>query len=177
MDKALPYVCSPKLTAYDKLWMNIQLELLDSGIKHGIPERSIMKPVNMLTELTARSPEYLVNNVKSDRYDTFQKKFDRDPSKIFTIHNRVSQLKAMLQHNIFKYFDNSMQKTADIVKSEVYMIVAEKDHILNAQPAIEFAKVLDCDILIFHGSCGHLSIGCEMDISRKIINEFFSSTE
>jgi len=56
----------------------------------------------------------------------------------------------------------------------VLIIVSETDHMVNPQPAIDFARVLECDLVVLENNCGHLALGCEMDRCIDIINQFFN---
>lgn len=173
MDKALPYVCSPALTSYDLLRQQMELEIIAIAHKTRLPERDIQRLTNIFTELFARTPEYVVGHHPRDEFETYLAGFERDPSERFTSWNKASQIRAMQQHNIFHRFNNSAEEAAAAIKAEILMIVSATDHIVNPGPALTFARLLDCEIVVLENHCGHLAIGCEMERCRLIVIDFF----
>ena len=79
----------------------------------------------------------------------------------------------MINFNISEGFNGSLKKAAEAIKAKVFMIVSSTDHILNPQPAIDFAQMLNAEIMILENNCGHLAIGCEMEKCSNAINAFF----
>lgn len=173
--KHVAYVPTPKSSVYDLLYWNIQLNTIKTGMKYNIPAREYMKGVNLVTNLNARTPEYLVRNVTSGLLDTIIMKSERDPDTIFTPENYLEQLSAMMHHNIYKYADEAViHKTA---RERVFLIISKYDHILNPEPALTLSKNSGCKTKIFESDCGHLVIGCNMEESRKLIADYFAGRE
>lgn len=173
MDKALPYVCSPALSSYDLLQIEAQLALIAAARKAGYRERQIQRLTNINTALFARTPEYVVEQHPRDAFEEYLAGFDREPSERFTSWNRVSQLRAMRHHNIFRNFNGSAENAAKAIKAELLMIIAATDHSVNPIPAREFAAIMGCESVILENSCGHLAVGCEMERCSRIVRDFF----
>jgi len=173
IDKALPYVCSPALSSYDLLQLQLQLEIIETARKARYPERKIQRLANIVTELFGHTPEYIVKKHPGDEFEKYLAGFDHKPSQQFTSWNKASQVRAMQQHNIFRHFEGSEENAAHAIKAEILMIVSATDHIVNPIPAIEFAKVLGCKIVVLENNCGHLAIGCEMERCSRIVTDFF----
>lgn len=173
MDKALPYVCSPALTSYDLLRQQLELEIIETARAAGYTEAEIQRLANIYTELFGHTPEYIIAKHPRENFEDFLATFSREPSQRFTSWNKASQIRAMRQHNIYRYFNGSEEKAARAIQAEVLMIVSKTDHIVNPLPAMEFARLLDCEIVVLENNCGHLAIGCEMERCRRIANDFF----
>ena len=173
IDKAVPYVCSPRPTSQDLLLMQVKKEILEIGKKYNIPEQEILKTYDLLNAYVAHSPEYRVQNTSYEQFPDFLAGFENTPTTKFTAANRLCQLHALMNFNISDNFDNSLQKAAEAIKAKIFMIVSATDHILNPKPAIEFAEMINSKIMILENNCGHLAIGCEMEKCAKAINSFF----
>jgi homoserine O-acetyltransferase len=173
IDKAIPYVCSPRPTSQDLLLMHVKKEILEIGQQYNIPEQEILKTYDLLNVYTAHSPDYRVRNTSYEQFPDFLAGFENTPLSKFTAADRLCQLHALMNFDISENFDNSLQKAAESLKATVLMIVSSTDHILNPQPAMEFAKMINAKIMILENDCGHLAIGCEIERCSKAINSFF----
>lgn len=176
IDKALPYVCSPALSSFDLLRQQMELDIIATAHKTRLPEQDIQRLTNIFTELFARTPEYVVEHHPRDEFETYLAGFERDPSERFTSWNKAAQLRAMQHHDIYRRFHNSAEETAAAIQAEVLMIVSATDHLVNPLPAMEFARLLDCEIVVLENDCGHLAIGCEMERCAAIVNNFFKKS-
>ena len=176
MDKALPYVCTPRPSSSDLLIMNIRKQILEKGLKYNIPENEILETYDMLTAYIAHTPEYRIQKTSFEEFSEFFSGFLNKPLSRFNANNRLCQLNALINFNISEKFDGSMKKAAEAIKAEVSMIVSKTDYILNPQPAIDFAKMLNAEIMILENNCGHLAIGCEMEKCGNAVNAFFKQS-
>ncbi len=174
IDKAIPYVCTPQPTSQDLLLMNVKKRILETGLKNNLAEEEILKTYDMLTAYVARTPEFRVKKTSYDEFPGFLSGFTKKSPSLFSAANRLCQLNALMNFNISSKFDHSMVKAASTIKAKVFMIVSSTDHIINPQSAIEFAKLINSDVLILENNCGHLAIACEMEKCAKAINSFFN---
>jgi len=173
IDKALPYVCTPRPSSQDLLIMNVRKQILEKGLKYNIPENEILETYDMLTAYIARTPDYRVQHTSYEDFPKFLSGFTNSSSSKFSAANRLCQLNALMNFNISERFNGSMEKAAEAINAEVFMIVSKTDHILNPQPAIKFAEMLNTEIMILENNCGHLAIGCEMEKCGNAVNAFF----
>lgn len=172
MQKAIPYSPSPFCTPYDLLRWNIYLHIIESGKSSEMPLKDIHKTLNMLTFHSATTPEERNNRIKRSEFTTFLETFNKEPSKIFTLENWKAQIKAMVKHDITRNFDYSLEKTVEAVKAKVFVIISETDQVLIPKPAIEFATLLNCELLRLTNNCGHLALGCDMEKVSSEISQF-----
>ncbi len=171
--KAVPYVCTPKSTANDLLQWNIRLEIIDSYRKLGADDRQINKILSMLSAQLGRTPDYLAEKINADEFKKYLDSFDREPGVTFTIDNYRAQLKAMISHNIYNRFGNSIDSAANVITAEVFMIISLTDHLLHPKTSMELAEKINAKLLILDNNCGHLAVGCELDRCSREIRDFF----
>ena len=177
IDKAVPYVCSPRRTTYDQLLMYFREELILSYQELNASDTLINKMLKVSSAIFGRSPDYIIEHVSFNELPEYLEKFDKlVPSKTFTIDNYLSQLEAMRTHNIYKDYDNSVIKTAKVIKAKVFMIVSMSDHLVNPATSLELADVLHAKVLKLTNNCGHLAVGCELQKCSVEINKFLTDT-
>lgn len=174
MSYAAPYVGTPRQTSYDMLLWHLRLYLIETGRKAGMTDREIRKALDIHTAIVGRTPAYVVRTVPVEKWPEYWKSFDNPPARPqFTIDNIRIQLKSMIGHNIYRWYENSPEKTARAMKAKVFIIVGSKDMTVNPTPALEFAPLIHARTLILDNDCGHIAPGCELERTGKAINEFF----
>ncbi len=172
MDKAVAWVGSPKLTFYDLLLWNTELQIIDTGLKCHAPEMDIMKAIADITELNIRTPEFYATKMEPEKFYGDIKEYQDSFSSEFNVYDWRSQLKAMIAHNVSAPYNDDMKAAASRVKAEVLSIVNLQDHMVNPLPAIEFARLIHAETFELNNDCGHLGPGCEIDTVDQVINKF-----
>lgn len=167
IERALPYVCTPRLSSYDMFRLSFIKELLDSNMS----DREKLKLVNMITALTAHSPEHI--DQEKERESDFVTPYIPSQEPVFDVNNRRTQLTAMMAHDISRNYEGSMEKAASIITAKMFLIMSKTDHILYPGPALEFARITGSPYLMLENNCGHLAIGCEMQRCAVAVNRFF----
>ena len=173
IDKIVAYGATPKMTSYDLLWMNTHLEIIETLKKRGVSEREIKKISNMMIAMVARTPAYVVDNIKLEDFPEYLSSFDKEPSNIFTIDDFIIQLKAMMMHDISRDYE-SLVELAEIIKSDLFIIVSETDMMVNPTEALKLAEILGCKKLVLNNNCGHLAPSCEIERVKEEIDQFLS---
>ncbi len=174
IQRAVPYVSSPRLSSYDLLVMNFRREIIETGRRNGVTDREIMTLLNMNNELLGRTPDYIHERQSRDDFNTYLTAFDREPSSQFTVDNYLTQLNAMIDHDISRHFGKSIELAAKQVRGNVMVIVSETDHLIHPAPAIEFARLINAGLTVLQNDCGHLAVGCEIEMTSQLIQAFFS---
>ncbi len=172
MDKAIPYVGSPRLSAYDLMLHMLRLEIIEAGRQYGCPNDTILGLIRSVEHLVARTPDYFAGNTDREAVPGIIADFMENQSQTFTLDNYAAQLQAMVSHNVARNFDNDLQKAAQQVEAEVFVIVGLQDHIVHPAPALAFAELLDARTLKLDSDCGHLCVGCEMDTVKQVVAQF-----
>ncbi|MBI5476106.1 MAG: alpha/beta fold hydrolase [Ignavibacteriales bacterium] len=175
MDKAVIEVGTPKLTSNDLLLWNSELLAIEEGLKCNASLESITNTVAAIHTLNLQTPDYYVDHVSSEEFPKYLKNTENDLAKSFNPYNWMSQLCAMINHNIFYLFNNDMKKVAAIVKAKVFIVVCKQDRMVNPRPALNFAKLIKAETLELDNNCGHYGVGCEMEKVVSAINKFLSN--
>lgn len=175
INKIVAYVCSPKLTAYDLLWMNTQLRMMETLRKYGSTEKEIKTLSDMMTAWISRTPEYVSENIKVEDFENYFMKFENEPIQTFTNDNYIAQMKAMIQHDISREFNNSMEEAANAIKANLFLIVSKNDMMVNPLESIRLAELTNSRLLILDNNCGHLAVSCEFDRVKSEIDDFLSN--
>ncbi len=172
MDKAVPVVGSPKLTFYDLLLWNTEVQIVDNGLESHAPEEGIMKAIADITELNIRTPDYYVTHMKPENYYKVMSEDQESFAKGFNPYDWRSQLEAMIHHNVSAPYGDNMKRAAARVKAKVMMVMNLQDHMVNPHPAMAFAKLINAKTLILNNPCGHLGPVCKAAEVNRTINEF-----
>ncbi len=177
IDKAVPYVATPRRSTYDDLIMRFRKRMITSYQELGASDSLINIMLNYSTQLFARSPEYIVKKISHENFENYieEKIEKREPITTFPVENHLAQLNAMEDYNIYKNFNNSIEETAKHIKAKVLLILNKTDHLVNPTPALSLAEVLKCEVLLLDNNCGHLGIGCELKRCGDEISRFLES--
>jgi homoserine O-acetyltransferase len=166
MDRAIPIVGTPKLTAYDLLLWEAEMHAIkadrswNNGEYKSTPEAG-MRTVADIHALALETPGYRVRQTDPKDFEKFLTTTEQDTMRGFDSNNWVRQLEAMLSHDVSKSFGGEMPRAAAAVKARVLIIVGLRDHMVNPQPALGFARLLHAKTLELDSDCGHLAPGCE----------------
>lgn len=172
MNKVVAYVTTPKLSSFELLMMNTQLNIIETNKRYGVSEQETRKTLAMFMAGLGRTPDNLVNKIKPEDFESYLNSFDREYSQTFTLDDYCTQVKAILKHNIYSLFNNSMEETANHIKAKLFFIISETDLLVNPIETIKFAEYLNAKTLLLNNNCGHLAVTCEMELCRTVIDEF-----
>jgi homoserine O-acetyltransferase/O-succinyltransferase len=162
MDLAVPIVGSPRLTSYDLLLWQAEIEAAqDDPMFQGgtYTEKPKLALVDFIHTMNLSTPAHYARTVKRNDYDKEQETFYKKGILPFDANDWVSQLEAMIHHDIAD--GGLMETAAKKVKAKVFIVVASQDHMVNPQPALDFAPLVHAQTLVLESDCGHLSPGCE----------------
>lgn len=173
--RIVAYVSSPKLTTFDLLWTNLQVNLVEYLISINTPGRSIKAFSDMITALISRTPHYLNRTIQVSDFNSYFNKFYKEPDSIYTLENYLTQLKAIVSYNILSELNNDLETAAKQVKSKLLIIVSDSDMMVNPDNAILFAELSNSELVVLKNNCGHLAVNCEMEKVRNLINNFLTS--
>ncbi|MFO7524261.1 MAG: alpha/beta fold hydrolase [Ignavibacteriaceae bacterium] len=174
ISKVVAYVCSPKLNSYDLLWMNTQLKMIETLKKYGAEEKEIKNLSKMLTAWISRTPEYINENININEFQSYLKSFEPEMTNPFTLDDYVSQMKAMISHDISRNYNYSMEKTSENIKAKLLIIVSKNDLMVNPVESIRLAELTGAELIILDNDCGHLAVSCEFEKIKNEIDLFLS---
>jgi homoserine O-acetyltransferase len=170
MDVAIPVVGSPKLTSYDMLlWRTEEAGMLadpayEGGRYAGNPKLPV---VQLIHNMNLTTPEFRVQHTSPGEFAAFFAGTEATTNGAFDANDWRWQIHAMLAQDIGKY--TSLEAAAAKVKARVLVVSSRQDHMVNPNPAINFAPSIHAKLLVLEGNCGHLATGCEADTVRPAI--------
>ena len=174
MDKTVSIVGSPQLTAYDLLlWRSTLLALeADPSWKEGrYSSQPALHLMNMVQTLALYTPQYLVSHNPRKEYQKFESELVQGPDDL-DANDTLRQIQALLSADVAAPFDGSLQGAAATVRSQMLVIVNKQDHVVNPQPAADFARMLHAPLLELDNDCGHRAHTCEMKRIGEAVAEF-----
>ena len=162
MDAVLTWVGSTRLTPQDlMLWRGEKNAVLDSKIfNDGNYQAGVTIPaVADMHFLELTTPSHINQDMKLSDFGSEAEKVEANEK--FDPSDRVRQLEAMMSLDLSKKFGGDMEAAARAVKARFLIVVAKQDHMVNPQPALDFAKMLHVEPIVLGSNCGHLAPGCE----------------
>lgn len=174
IDKIVSYVSTPKLSSFDLLMMNIQLNIIETDKRYGVSEQETRKTLAMLMGGLGRTPDYFVSKIKPEDFESYLKSFDKDYSQTFTLEDYFFQLKAIIKHDIYASYNESREETVKHIKSKLFLIISETDLLVTPVETKNFAESVNAKTLLLNNNCGHLAVSCEIERCRKEIDTFLS---
>lgn len=165
MDQAVSIVGSPKLGAYDMLLWQAELNAIERALAAYSDARkaraAAMSAVAELHELAIRTPGGFNAMNQTEQVEALIAKKSADLILRADPHDWASQLRAMMTHDIFHGSGISMDRITLPVKGKLLVIVAEQDHMVTPDTALEFAQAVQAETLVVDGDCGHLVFECD----------------
>jgi homoserine O-acetyltransferase len=171
MQKAIPIMGSPRMAPFDLLLFNAELRAAETICTINDGEGSGLKTLAALQALTSRTPEYYLKNLS--RSDV--PRVLADTEKILMKYNLADwawQVKAIIGHDIFKPPVTSEERAAKSIRTKLLVIVSRNDLMVNPEPALALANVLESKSLVLQGDCGHFSFLCEADQINSAASSF-----
>jgi homoserine O-acetyltransferase len=165
-DRAVPIVGTPKLAPNDVLLWEAERHAIEAdaawaGGNYREPPASAMRTVSDIHNLALSTPaRYNAQNRGKEMSGVLAESAKATLESMDT-NDWYRQLDAMLAHDVFQPFGGDMARAAQAVKARVTVIVAEQDHMVNPEPALEFARVLKATVVTLTSDCGHVAPGCE----------------
>jgi homoserine O-acetyltransferase len=166
LDRAVPIVGTPKLTAYDTLLWEAERHAIEGAAdwKQGEYQQrpaAAMRTVSDIHNLAISTPGRYASENRGKNMAGVLATAEKATLEGMDANDWYRQLEAMLGHDIFRAFGGDIARAARAVKAKVAVIVAAKDHMVNPGPALEFAGALHAGVVELESECGHLAPGCE----------------
>ena len=167
MDKAIPIIGTPKSSSYDLFVWQTQADMINDA---GSDENAIklaMRRVYDICYMNCYTPSYFIRKVKPEEMNNW-----RNYNRIMNSKDYLAQLEAMIKHDIYKSASIEMENITNVVKTDVLIIVALQDHLVNPVSSIAFAKQLDYTLVELTGDCGHIAVWCEANKIKEATSSF-----
>jgi homoserine O-acetyltransferase len=170
---AVPILGTPRLTSYDLEVKRIMVETIldDPGYLDGkYTAEPALKLANLFGALVVTSPEHLNHSVPRDQLAGFFAKTEA-PQPI-DANDRLWQLRAIMTQDVIG--TRTLADAAQATKPKFLVIVSAEDHLVNPQPALDWAAATGAPVYISHGSCAHLIMDCDAQAVSSRVRQFLA---
>ena len=82
------------------------------------------------------------------------------------------QAEAMISHNVARDYDDELYQAAERVTSELLIIVGADDRVVTPQPAMDFAALIDSQLVVLDEDCGHGDPSCALKEFSTLVRGF-----
>jgi homoserine O-acetyltransferase/O-succinyltransferase len=171
LDLAIPILGTPRLTAYDLEVKEIMLGTIyeDPGYQDGqYTVEPALKLANLFGSLIVTTPE--LRNAQTTREALRAFIEQTEDQKSIDANDRVWQLKAVERHDVIG--NRTMAEAARASRARFLVIVSGHDHLVNPQPALEWAAALHAPTYISQASCAHLIMTCDPEAVSSRVRTF-----
>jgi homoserine O-acetyltransferase/O-succinyltransferase len=159
-DLAIPILGTPRLTSYDLHVKQIMVESIegDPGYANGnYTTEPPLKLANLFGSLVVTSPAFRNAATPRDKLPAFIAQTEA-PQPI-DANDRLWQLKAIMQQDVIG--TRTLAEAARSTQVHFLVIVSREDHLVNPQPALDWAAALNAPTYISDGTCAHLIMTCD----------------
>lgn len=170
-DLAVPILGSPRPTTYDLQVKTIQVESIESDpdYAHGhYTAEPALKLANLIGTLVVTTPEFRNRETPRDKLAAFIAQAEGPVS--LDANDRVWQLKAIMQQDVIG--QHTPEEAARSTPVHFLIIVSAQDHLVNPQPALDWAKAIGAPTYIATGDCAHLIMSCDAEGVSKRVKAF-----
>ena len=172
-DLAVPILGTPRLTSYDLEVKRIMVEtiLSDPAYDHGkYTEQPPLKLANLFGDLVVTSPAFRNQATPRGQLDAFYAQAEAPQS--IDANDRLWQLRAIMTQDVIG--DRALEEVARAAKPKFLVIVNAEDHLVNPQPALDWAAAAGAAVYVSHGSCAHLIMTCDAEAISSRVRDFLA---
>ncbi len=173
MSRIVAIVPTPRTAAYDRVLWGTELRAIETGMRSGMPNDSLLAVLEGIQALALNTPAY-VNRTAPDSADALIQRSVASLKSRFDPWDWASQLRAMLGHDVSHGVAGSLEEAANRVRARSLLVVAAQDHMVTPATIRDWARWTRAEVLELAGDCGHLATGCEQKLVRPAVVEFLS---
>jgi homoserine O-acetyltransferase len=167
MDKVIAIEATPKLSAYDLLWMQTYTEAVksDTAYHDGNYKVNPACPLALhMMQLLLTSPAAVNNAVSAEGFSAWLAVLDKPTPFTVDCNNILWQTKAVMMHDICTKAGGSLENVSKLIKAKMLIIANKQDHIINQTLSIKFAEMTKAELVVIDEESGHLMIGNKTQI-------------
>jgi homoserine O-acetyltransferase len=162
MDVAIPIVGSPRPNSRDLLLYRTDSDAVkaDPAWQQGRYTKPPAAPIaELIWQLHLTTPTNYVHTHPRDQFDSDYARYSTNGILPFDANDWLAQLDAIMHLDVAH--GGAMEDAAKRVKSRVLVVSSAQDHMVNPQPALDFAKLIGAKTLVVDSDCGHLATSCD----------------
>ena len=159
-DLAVPILGTPRMTSYDLQVKQIMVESIvgDPAYADGkYTQEPALKLANLFGNLVVTTPEWRNRETPRAKLPEFLAQAEAPQS--IDANDRVWQLKAIMQQDVIGA--RTLEEAARSAPAHFLVIVSAQDHLVNPQPALDWAAATGAPTYVSQGACAHLIMSCD----------------
>jgi homoserine O-acetyltransferase len=159
-DLAVPVLGTPRMTSYDLQVKQIMVESIvgDPAYAEGkYTQEPALKLANLFGNLVVTTPEWRNRETPREKLADFLAQAEAPQS--IDANDRVWQLRAIMQQDVIGA--RTLEVAARSAPARFLVIVSAQDHLVNPQPALDWAAATGAPTYVSQGSCAHLIMSCD----------------
>jgi homoserine O-acetyltransferase len=177
---AVPILGTPRLTSYDLEVKRIMVEtiLADPAYYNGqYTVEPPLKLANLFGNLVVTTPEFRNQATPRNQLDAFYAQAESPPpiDDAPDANDRLWQLRAIMTQDVIG--TRTLAQAARAVKPRFLVIVSAQDHLVNPQPALDWAAAIDAPSYISQGACAHLIMTCDAQAVSSRVRIFLAAPQ
>lgn len=170
MKKAVPIAGTPRLTFYDLLLLQTELNAIRTEKNgHGWERRS-RDTVAGIHALASYTPDRFVSTKGPEELMSYLEDAGGDLDR-HDPNDWAWQLKAVAKHDIYAAL-GSPHEIAGKVLAKVFIVTSARDHMVNPKPSLELAGIMKARSLNLDSNCGHFIFRCEFTKITSAVSDF-----
>lgn len=176
MDEAIPIVGSPRPNGRDLLLTHSDIDAVksDPAFHDGRYTQPVAAPeAQLIWQLNLTTPEQFARTHPPAVFARDYAKWEATGILSFDANDWITQLEAC-QHQDIAH-GASLEEAAKRVKARVLIVPSLQDHMVNPEPALNFAKLIGAKTFLLKGDCGHLATGCESATLNPTVRAFLDA--
>jgi len=87
----------------------------------------------------------------------------------------MSQLRAIMTQDAIG--SRSLSDAARSTKAKWLVIVNAEDHLVNPQPALDWAAAIGAEVYVSHGICAHIIMSCDAEAVSTRVRRFLAGAK
>lgn len=156
-EKIMPIVGSPRLATYDIVLWETYRRVLEWSLECECqPPAAVASGMRFLMG----GPDYQARMNPREKLEEVREGIESATIAAGQAHDRLSQLHAVIGHDVSGPYGGNMEAAAAHVKAEMLVVVGLTDHWVTPGPAIDFADMLGAPTLELGNDCGHAAYAC-----------------
>ncbi|MGA9063449.1 MAG: alpha/beta fold hydrolase [Terracidiphilus sp.] len=162
MDEAIPILGSPRPDSRDLLLYRTDMDAVksDPAWRDGRYTRPPTASVaELIWQLNLTTPANFARAYSRAAFDENYAKWRTNGIRPFDANDWVAQLSAVLHLDVAH--GGSLEDAAKRVRAKVLVVSSARDHMVNPEPPLHFARLVGARTIVLQGDCGHLANRCE----------------